>query len=64
MLTATQNTETLDRLLDPVRVLLTPELARGLADLRADDATQALLDELANKNSSTTITAEERAEYE
>ena len=53
-----------DRLLDPIRDLLTPEVAQGLAGLRADAAAQARLDELADKNTSDTLTPEERAEYE
>ena len=54
----------LDRLLDPVRDILTSEVAQKLADLRADATTQARLDELAEKNSSATISADERAEYD
>jgi hypothetical protein len=62
--TESQSLKALDRLLDPVRDILTPEVALGLADLRADAATQARLDELAEKSSSATISAEERAEYD
>ncbi len=62
--TESQSLKALDRLLDPVRDILTPEVALGLTDLRADAATQARLDELAEKNASATISAEERAEYD
>ncbi len=46
MTTATTPT-TLSRLLDPVRDCLTVEAARRIAALRADDVTQARIDELA-----------------
>lgn len=62
--TASQSIKALDRLLDPVRDILTPEVAQRLVGLRADAAAQARLDELAEKNSSATISAEERAEYD
>jgi hypothetical protein len=61
---ASQSIKALDRLLDPVRDILTPEVAQRLADLRADAEAQARLDELAQKNASATISAEERAEYD
>jgi hypothetical protein len=54
----------LDRLLDPVRDCLTPEVARRIAGLRADADTQARLDRFAEKNAEGTITPAERAEYE
>jgi len=62
--TESPSVKALDRLLDPLRDILTPEVAQGLASLRADAATQARLDELAEKNSSATISADERAEYD
>ena len=55
---------TLDRLLDPLRECFTPEVAAQIAALRADPATQARLDELAERNAAGTITADEREEYE
>ncbi|MDB5308979.1 MAG: hypothetical protein JWO38_3181 [Gemmataceae bacterium] len=54
----------LDRLLDPIRDCLTVEVAARLVGLRADEATQSLLDQLAEKNAEGTITPDERAEYE
>lgn len=39
----------LDRLLDPVGRILTPEVARKLANLRLDAAAQARIDKLARK---------------
>jgi len=54
----------LDRLLDPVRAALTPESARAIADLRADAATQARLDWLAERHHESQLTAEELEEYE
>jgi hypothetical protein len=50
-----------DRILDPV---ITPELARQLVAYRADEATQARIDELAEKCNEGLLTSEERAEYE
>lgn len=55
---------TLDRLLDPVRDCLTPEVAARIVALRADETAQARLDELAERNAAGTITSGERAEYE
>jgi hypothetical protein len=57
-------TRALGRLLDPVRACLTKEVAARIAALRADDATQATLDELAEKNAAGTLSQEERADYE
>ena len=61
---ATTQIQTLDRLLDPLRECLTPEVAAGIAGLQADTATQARLDELAEKTAEGTITPDERSEYE
>lgn len=54
----------LEKLLDPVSRCLTPESARELAELRADPAIQARLDELAEKCTEGQLTEEESAEYE
>jgi hypothetical protein len=59
-----QATQVLDRLLDPIRAVLTPQVAEGLANLRADPATQARLDELASRNTCGQLTPAERDEYE
>jgi hypothetical protein len=53
-----------DRLLSRLSHTLTPEAARILADLRADDKTQARYDLLADKNTAGTLTAAERDELE
>jgi hypothetical protein len=54
----------LDRFLVPVRQSLSLEQARRLAEFRADEATQAWLDELAEKCKEGTLTDSERREYE
>ena len=53
----------LDRLLEPFAVVLTPEVAAKVADLRADDATQARIDYLADRANEGLLTDEERDEY-
>lgn len=54
----------LDRMLDPVRDCLTPEVAKRILALRTDPATQAKLDEYAEKNSEGRITPAELDEYD
>jgi len=54
----------IDRLLDPVGQCLTPEVARRIAGLKADDALQSRVDELADKANAGTLTENERSEYE
>jgi len=54
----------LDRLLDPVGQCLTPDVARALLAVRADEPTQARIDELADKCTEGTLTVAERSEYE
>ena len=54
----------LDRFLEPVRQCLSLEQARRLAEFRADDATQARLDELADKCKEGTLSETERRDYE
>ena len=56
--------QTLDRLLDPLQDCFTTEVASQIVNLRADDSVQSRLDELAERNSEGTITAEERSEYQ
>jgi hypothetical protein len=56
--------DVLDRMLDPVRTCLTPEVASRIAALRADPVVQQRLDELAAKNSAATISEAERSELE
>jgi hypothetical protein len=52
-----------DRLLEPVARCFTPEVAQRIADLRADEPTQARLDELAEKCNEGLLTESERREY-
>lgn len=54
----------LDQLLDPVRDVLTPEVARAIADLRADAATQARVEDLADRHHEGQLSPEELDEYE
>jgi hypothetical protein len=54
----------LDRLLDPIGRVLTPEVAQRLVSLQADPAVQGRLEELADKCTEGQLSPEERAEYE
>ena len=54
----------LDRMLEPVTDCLTPEVARRLAQMRADPELQARIDDLADRCTEGTLTAEEKLEYE
>jgi len=54
----------LERLLRPLRREMRFELAEALVQLKADDEIQARYDELADKNTSGTITSAEREELE
>jgi hypothetical protein len=60
----TPDADVLDRVLDPFTHCLTPEVARRIANLRADSATQTRVDELADKANEGQLTDEERAEYD
>ena len=62
-LTATRTAAVLDRFLNPVRDILTPEVARAIADLRADAATQSRIEELADRHHEGRLDADELAEY-
>jgi len=53
----------LDRLLEPLTDILTPEVASSLVGLRADAELQAHIDELRRKANEGTLTAVEDAEY-
>jgi hypothetical protein len=57
-------TAALDRLLEPVTDILTPEVAQGIADMHADPQLQARLDELATKSNEGQLTEAERQEYQ
>ena len=54
----------LGRLLDPVASSLTPETAQQVVDFRADEQTQARIDELADRCNEGELTPEERREYD
>jgi hypothetical protein len=54
----------LDRVLDPLTGCLTPEVARRIADLRADPEVQARLDQLADKANDGELSDAEKAEYD
>jgi len=58
------NESVLDRVLDPFTECLTPEVARRIAEMRADQPTQARVDILAGKANEGLLTTEERLEYE
>ena len=53
----------LDRILDPVADALTPELARRIVALRADDELQAEIDVLRRKANEGTLSPDEEAAY-
>jgi len=59
-----QVTAGLAKILDPVAQCFTPEVAKRVAELRADPAVQARIEELADKCNEGTITPEEMAEYD
>jgi hypothetical protein len=54
----------LDRLLDPIGRILTPDVARDLVRLRFDAKAQAHIDRLARKCNEGKLTDSERKEYE
>ena len=56
-------TSDLGRLLEPVTETFTLEMARKIADIRADPKIQADIDELREKANEGTLTAEEDAQY-
>ena len=63
MATAPDNTA-LNEVLEPVARCFTPEVARQIADLRADPALQARLDEFAEKCNEGELTEADREQYE
>jgi uncharacterized protein YnzC (UPF0291/DUF896 family) len=54
----------LERMVDPIGRVLTPEAAREILGVRADNETQRRIDQLADKCNEGTLTPEERAEYQ
>ncbi len=59
-----QKAAILDRLVEPVARTLTPEVAKAIADLRADAELQARMEELAEKCNEGKLSKDEREEYE
>ena len=57
-------TTLLERMIDPISRMLTPEAARQILEVRADEETQRRIDELADKCNEGMLTADERAEYQ
>ena len=53
----------INRFLEPVVDAFTPEVARSLANLKADPELQARVDELADKANKGTLSPDEDAEY-
>ena len=62
MITSTDTTA-LDRMLEPVADILTPAVAQGIAEMRADPQLQARIDELASKANEGELTEAEQQEY-
>lgn len=58
------NRAVLDRFLNPLRDILTPEVAQAITDLRADAATQQLIEDLAARHHEGQLSSEELAEYD
>jgi hypothetical protein len=53
----------LDRFLDPITEAFTPEMARKIAELRADPELQAHVEDLRKKANEGTLTTDEDADY-
>ena len=60
--TAALNYQVLDQFLDPIRDVLTPEVAQAIADLRASPATQDRIEDLASRHHEGKLSPEELAE--
>ena len=58
-----ETNEGLARLLDPLAECFSPEVAKKVAALEADNQVQARIDELAEKANEGTLTDKEDAEY-
>ena len=63
MSTTLSETSLLDGLIEPFVEIMTVEQAKRIAVLRADEATQARADALAERANQGTLTEAERAEY-
>ena len=62
--TTPQNYQVLDQFLDPIRDILTPEVAQAIADLRASPAIQDRIEDFASRHHEGKLSPEELAEYE
>ena len=62
--TAVRNQQVLDQFLNSVRDILTSEVAKAIADLRAEPATQERIEDLAHRHHEGQLAPEELAEYE
>jgi hypothetical protein len=60
----TLDASVLDRVLDPVGRIMTPNVARALVKVRVDRKTQAQIDRLARRCNEGKLTESERAQYE
>ena len=54
----------LERMVDPIGKALTPDAARAILEVRADDETQNRIDRLADRCNEGSLSPEERAEYQ
>ncbi len=54
----------MERMVDPISRVLTPEAAEEIVNLRADEETQRRIDELADKCNEGSLTSEEQSEYQ
>ncbi len=59
----TLNTSALERFFEPLVQCLTQDVAQRIVDLRADDALQSRIDELASKANEGELSESEDAEY-
>ena len=62
--TVARQRQILDGFLNPIRDILTPEVAQAIADLRADQTTQDRIEDLAHRHHEGQLSAEELADYE
>jgi len=58
------NTTILDRIIEPFAECLTPDAARKIVAIKADDAMQRRVDDLADKANAGTLTEIEQSEYD
>jgi hypothetical protein len=58
------NATFLEQIIEPFAECLTPESARKIIDIRADDELQGRVDALANKANAGTLTEKEQYEYD